>query len=160
MLSDNLAVAEFLATSHRALLDEQEAAWKDSPDAQKNAHRFAASSFQPVREILGRPLHVTSGFRCRSLNRLVGGHPQSYHLDGLAADVVPVGLDLRACMARLIEALNDGELPHVDKVILEHGRWLHIQAARDGREPRRQALVTHDGLTFALVADGQKVRRA
>lgn len=32
---------------------------------------------------------VTSGYRTEKRNRMVGGHPDSQHLLGLAADIVP-----------------------------------------------------------------------
>ena len=33
------------------------------------------------------PLVITSGFRCKRYNKLVGGVPNSMHLIGLAADI-------------------------------------------------------------------------
>ena len=39
----------------------------------------------------GRPIRITSGYRCRRHNAAVGGHPTSEHMDGLATDVVVPG---------------------------------------------------------------------
>lgn len=39
------------------------------------------------REATGFPWVVTSGWRCERHNAEVGGHPNSYHVLGLAADV-------------------------------------------------------------------------
>jgi uncharacterized protein YcbK (DUF882 family) len=33
-------------------------------------------------------LHITSGFRCQRHNKDVGGHPESYHMKGMALDIV------------------------------------------------------------------------
>ena len=40
----------------------------------------------PLREALGEPIRITSGYRSPELNRLVGGVPTSQHLKGEAAD--------------------------------------------------------------------------
>ena len=40
-----------------------------------------------IRECLGLPIIITSGFRCEVHNKVVGGAPNSAHLKGLAADI-------------------------------------------------------------------------
>ena len=40
-----------------------------------------------LREALGVPLVITSGMRCETHNKLVGGKPNSAHLKGLAVDI-------------------------------------------------------------------------
>lgn len=42
---------------------------------------------QVVRDVLGEPLFVTSGYRCEAHNKAVGGAKGSYHLTGRAVDV-------------------------------------------------------------------------
>lgn len=41
----------------------------------------------PLRELVGMPIYVTSGYRCKELNRLVKGEKYSQHLTGEAADI-------------------------------------------------------------------------
>jgi len=41
-----------------------------------------------VRSAVGRPMYITSGYRCAPHNAEVGGKPTSDHLNGTAADVV------------------------------------------------------------------------
>ena len=41
----------------------------------------------PARELLGKPIVVTSGYRCSVLNTAVGGQPNSQHTRGEAADL-------------------------------------------------------------------------
>ncbi len=45
---------------------------------------------EELREILGKPLVITSGYRCPEHNRAVGGVPDSAHTKGLALDVACV----------------------------------------------------------------------
>lgn len=44
---------------------------------------------QPLRDVWGRPITVSSGWRCDELNKAVGGSPTSAHVTGYAADIVP-----------------------------------------------------------------------
>ncbi|MGB0454853.1 MAG: D-Ala-D-Ala carboxypeptidase family metallohydrolase [Bacteriovoracaceae bacterium] len=50
-------------------------------------------AFESLREKIGKPLIVTSGFRCQSHNFKVGGLPNSRHTRGQAIDIaVPEGV--------------------------------------------------------------------
>lgn len=42
---------------------------------------------QPLRDELATPISISSGYRCKELNDIVGGVPTSQHLKGKAADV-------------------------------------------------------------------------
>lgn len=44
-------------------------------------------TLQPLRDRLGIPVHVNSGYRCPELNEAVGGVPTSQHQKGEAADL-------------------------------------------------------------------------
>ena len=105
-----------------------------------NATHLAEDILEPLRVLLG-PLHVSSWYRSRAVNEAVNGEETSYHLDALAADVVPNG-DCFAAFKMALTLIH--ELP-IDKIIYEHRHsdWLHIQAAQPGRVPRRQALTAH-----------------
>lgn len=50
-------------------------------------HPHLVSALQTLRSRLGRPLRLTSGYRCQRHNRQVGGRRRSYHTRGMAADV-------------------------------------------------------------------------
>lgn len=43
---------------------------------------------QELRDLIGQPLIITSGYRCPSYNKAVRGAPQSNHLAGHAFDVI------------------------------------------------------------------------
>src|SRR5882672_9303456 len=60
-----------------------------------NLTRVCAEMLEPIRNVLGVPLHINSGYRCREVNTAVGGAVNSAHIDGRAADFVPVGIGLR-----------------------------------------------------------------
>lgn len=46
-----------------------------------------------IRESYGAPIVVTSGYRSEAHNRAVGGVKNSYHTQGLAADLIPLKKD-------------------------------------------------------------------
>lgn len=50
------------------------------------------AKLQQLRDTVGKPLVITSGYRCPEHNKKVGGVSDSYHTKGMAADVAcPTG---------------------------------------------------------------------
>jgi len=47
---------------------------------------------QMFRYVIGRPIIITSGYRCPEHNRAVGGAPKSKHMEGIAADIRVEGM--------------------------------------------------------------------
>ena len=77
----------------------------------------------PLREAWGKPLHVNSGYRCRALNKAVGGVPASQHMRGEAADITAGSKDANRELYSLLKRLN---LP-VDQAINEKDfSWIHV----------------------------------
>ena len=66
-----------------------------------NLEKITIPQMNIIREFLGVPIVVNSGFRCQELNRKVGGVFNSKHLEGLAVDGIPKGLNLRECWKKL-----------------------------------------------------------
>lgn len=123
----------------------------NTPDADEiaNGKRLCATILEPARAALckatGRDIAMftSSGFRCRALNRAVGGSATSAHLDFLASDQIPAlprGISLRVAF----DVIRNAKIPY-DQIILECNEWIHLAAAREGREPRRQALLAFGG---------------
>lgn len=57
-----------------------------------NIQDLVAFVLQPVRDFLGVPIRITSGYRCAAYNRSVGGVKNSQHILGKAADFIIHGL--------------------------------------------------------------------
>jgi uncharacterized protein YcbK (DUF882 family) len=70
--------------------------------------RRVAIAAQVIRDVLGEPLRVNSGCRCEARNAAVGGVPNSYHTEGLAADL--------SCAA------GSGKLYEVIKALFQAGK--------------------------------------
>ena len=56
--------------------------------AQKmNMEKLIDRVLDPIRSLYGKPIYVNSGFRCMTLNKVVGGAKNSQHVEGKAADI-------------------------------------------------------------------------
>ncbi len=105
-----------------------------------NLERLAETLLEPLRWALGVPLKVNSGYRCPDLNAAVGGATNSAHMDGRAADLVPVDMPLLEAFKEIVRS----GLPF-DQLIIECGAWLHVAVAREGEQPRQEALTASGG---------------
>lgn len=54
-----------------------------------------AQRLQVIRDFYNLPITITSGYRTPAHNAKVGGHPRSYHIRGMAADIVIRGVTPR-----------------------------------------------------------------
>jgi hypothetical protein len=75
---------------------------------------------QPIRDKIGKPIIITSGYRCAGVNRLVGGALNSQHTKGQAADIAVYGMSHYHLFMHI---LNSGI--EYDQLILEPN-WVHI----------------------------------
>jgi zinc D-Ala-D-Ala carboxypeptidase len=105
----------------------------NAPDV-GNLTRLCEMLLEPARSLLGVPLHINSGFRSGLVNAAIGGARNSAHMDGRAADFVPVGFPLREAF----DVLRTSKLPF-DQIIFECAAWIHIAIAPDDM-PRKEAL--------------------
>ena len=55
-------------------------------DVRDNIKALVENVLQPLRDAWGQPIFINSGYRCKELNRLVGGVETSQHCQGQAAD--------------------------------------------------------------------------
>lgn len=42
---------------------------------------------EEIRAVIGKPFKITSGYRCPSYNRKIGGAKKSQHMEGVATDI-------------------------------------------------------------------------
>lgn len=60
-----------------------------------NIKALVDNVLDPLRAMIGRPIIITSGYRCQRVNELVGGSKTSQHLSGKAADIHVQGYTLQ-----------------------------------------------------------------
>ena len=78
--------------------------------ALKNLQDLVVNVLEPLRVHYGRPIIITSGFRCEKLNKAVGGSPTSQHVLGQAADIRSVS-DQRCDNKELFDMIIEMGLP-------------------------------------------------
>ena len=61
------------------------------PAAYENLIRLA-NKLEEVRTLIGKPIMVSSGYRCQAVNAAVGSQPSSQHRVGCAADFKVPGI--------------------------------------------------------------------
>lgn len=79
---------------------------------------------QPLRDKLGKPIRITSGYRCKVLNKAVKGATNSEHLYGRAVDISVAGMTVK----QLFDFIVKSGLKFT-QLIEEHSgsaSWVHI----------------------------------
>lgn len=120
----------------------------NTPNAQEWAYiKYSAEWLEKIRAYAGRPIIVSSCFRCVAVNRRVGGSSTSAHCFGLAVDFDIVGYT-SAQTAHLLKEMRQKGLLDYDQNILEFpkfgdGAWVHIGFKPNGRGNRRQELTAN-----------------
>lgn len=103
---------------------------------------LARMLLDPLREHAGA-LRVTSGYRSREVNDLVGGASQSHHLTGTAADLYDAdGEKSNVALATWLYGQTD--LPIAEVVVEEHTGHLHVAVDTDGA-PGARSFLRFDG---------------
>ena len=91
-----------------------------------------------IREKFGKPILISSGYRCPMLNKAVRGVANSKHLKGLAADLVC------SDMEKLLSIIR--ETKGFDQLITEHNKgsksyWIHVSVAPVLGKARNQVII-------------------
>ena len=99
-----------------------------------NLYRLAITLEAIRNACSGRPITISSGYRCPTLNQRIGGSRTSAHMDGRAADIHVRGMSPGSVAQAIVNA--DIEL---DQLIYE-GAWVHVGIAKPGSAPRGDVL--------------------
>lgn len=96
----------------------------------ENLRSLCLEVLQPLRDYVGAPVHINSGYRCPELNMAVGGVKNSQHCRGEAADIRIVSPKQGREWAAWIE-----DNCRFDQMLLERNKngavWLHVSCKRD-----------------------------
>jgi hypothetical protein len=130
-LSPHFTLDELTHTDHREI--------DNTPNQAEieNLQRLA-NFLEEVKTVLGgKPVMISSGFRCKALNDAVGSKDSSQHRVGCAADFRVPGMTPDE-VVRAIIASGIG----YQQIIREFDRWTHISVPNQADEtPRKQALI-------------------
>lgn len=132
-LTENFTLNELVysATAEKNKIDN-----RPSVQVVANLKALCENVLQPLRNALGCPIVITSGFRCAFLNKKVGGQSNSQHLIGQAADLVVPQKNLKDVFNYIKSHLN------YDQLLYEYSKtdkWIHVSYRNDGHN-RKQAI--------------------
>ena len=103
--------------------------------AKKNVAVLVDEVLDPLREAWGKPITVTSGYRCAALNKAVGGSATSHHCKGMAADLTTGN---RVENRRIFQLIIDLGLPFTQLIDEKNFSWVHVSL--DPEDVKRQVL--------------------
>ena len=95
-----------------------------TPEIRAKLQTLITECLDPIRRIYGKPIIVSSGYRCPALNAAVGGVANSQHTTGEAADLVPAS---GGSLAGIFRAAV--EFGGFDQLIIEksgNSKWVHV----------------------------------
>ena len=130
-LSDNLTLSEVTKslTAKRLGINNEPDDW-----VTENLRQVAINIFQPVRECLGVPIYVSSGYRSPELNKAIGGSRRSQHMEGRALDL-DADVYGKCTNADIFNYIRENL--EFDQLIWEFGDqdnpdWVHVSFVYDG----------------------------
>ena len=89
---------------------------------------------EPLRIAIDKPIKITSGYRSKELNKLIGGSKTSQHCLGQAVDIQVQGISTEDLFQKIIEL----KLPY-DQIIQEFDSWVHCSYRENPRGEKLRA---------------------
>ena len=132
ILTKNFSLEEMYRsdTAQRCGIDNK----PQTEEVVENLRALCLEVLQPLRDHLGKPVVVSSGYRCKDLNKKVGGVENSQHLKGEAADIKVRDREELIDVMRYIMDETD-----FDQLIREKSgstEWVHVSHKRNGNNRR------------------------
>jgi len=136
-LSKNLSLAEMLRSESAKRKGIEN---KPTQEHIENMQLLAEKVFQPIREHFAVPIHISSGYRSKELNKAVGGSQTSQHSKGQAMDIDMDGTSITN--AEVFHWIKNNL--EFDQLIWEFGKtanpdWVHVSFSKSGN--RKQILI-------------------
>ena len=120
-LSKNFTLEEMVATSHRKLQDIP------TLEVVQNLQKLCVLVLQPLRDAIGRPVYINSGYRSKRLNARVGGVTNSRHLQGRAADIHCDNLDYAKVIFDILRQNPNVAYTYIGRPSPRGSCWVHVQ---------------------------------
>ena len=82
-----------------------------------------AEQLQALRDHLGKPITITSGYRSKEHNKKIGGALDSYHVRGMAADIQVAGMKPKEVAEEIEKLIKEGKM--LEGGIGIYNSWVH-----------------------------------
>ena len=108
----------------------------NSPNSEvvQNLIQLVDNILDPLREKYGKPIIVNSGYRCKVLNKVIGGSKNSQHCCGLAADITAKS---KIENKKLFDLIIELDLPYDQLIDESDFSWIHVSFSK---KPKKQIL--------------------
>ena len=123
MITKNFSMEELVASNTARMKGID-----NTPDKEVEARlvQLAQQVLQPLRNSYGKPIKISSGYRCQALNKAIGGVSTSQHLKGEAVDINNGQIENKKLFLLASKMIKEGVIT-VGQLIDEKGyKWLHI----------------------------------
>jgi hypothetical protein len=116
----------------------------------RNLIEIANNIFQPLRDGIGKPIRISSGYRSEKLNKAVGGSKTSQHNKGQALDLVATtGFTNKDIFDYIKKNLE------FDQLIFEFGTdknpdWVHVSYNKGKNRNQVLKAIKKDGKTVYI----------
>lgn len=122
---------------------------KNEPNAAEKAAlvKLVDKILDPLRESYGRPIIITSGFRCDQLNKKVGGATSSQHRRGEAADIRSKK-DTPSENKKLWDLIVKLKLPFDQMINERNFDWVHVSYGARNRRQKLDAIYKNGKWTY------------
>ena len=128
-LSEHFLLGEFTRSNHPEVYNIP------SHEAIANLKRLCVW-LEVLRDKVGHPIVINSGYRSQQLNRKVGGAPTSNHLTGCAVDIRTSGFEQAIEYTAILIAYATESDQEFDELLIEKNRygavWLHFAVRPKG----------------------------
>lgn len=137
-LSSNISLAECIRS-----LKALELGINNVPGAEEvdNLSLLAINCLQPIRSHFNKPLIITSGYRCKELNKAVKGAKNSQHITGQAVDFIVKGVAIKDI---IIWVLNNLDFDQLIEEYQGNKCWIHLSYSKD--KNRKEYLIYKRGV--------------
>ena len=105
----------------------------NSPNSEivNNLTQLVDNVLDPLREEYGNPIHISGGYRCPALNKIVGGSKTSQHMFGQAADIT---VGSKTENEKLFNLIIDMNLPFDQLIDEQNFKWIHVSFSKKHRK--------------------------
>ena len=131
-------------------------------EAVENLKALCQHTLEPLREALGLPIIITSGYRCKALNHLLVNHSvKSQHMNGQAADFY-VGWNSsdedapsrRELLIKAFRQIITDDAIAFDQLII-YPSFIHVSYVRSGRKNRSKLTKAFTNGSYAALTRSQ-----
>jgi hypothetical protein len=138
-LSEHLELAELIRSESAK---RQGISNMPTPEHIENFKLLAEKVFEPIRVNFRCPIHISSGYRSKELNKYIGGSATSQHCSGEAIDIDMDGSLQKVTNKMVFDYIK--ESLEFDQLIWEFGSdsnpdWVHVSYESTGKQ-RKQIL--------------------